>query len=132
VHLWMREVLVAKGHPARAHRHPQRGETQPADRNRIAREFNGITAEPPAPGACASGHSQRVPPKYDVIIANSVANEGIDLQTRTCAIHHLDLPWTSADLEQRNGRGVRQGNELRRPDLLLPVRSLDGLVPLPR
>jgi hypothetical protein len=53
-----------------------------------------------------------VPPKYDVIIANSVAYEGIDLQVRSCAMHHLDLTWTPADLEQRNGRVVRQGNEL--------------------
>ncbi|MBL8970225.1 MAG: hypothetical protein JNK56_06585, partial [Myxococcales bacterium] len=40
------------------------------------------------------------------------AYEGIDLQVRTCTIHHLDLPWTPADLEQRNGRAVRQGNTL--------------------
>ncbi|MBK8262811.1 MAG: hypothetical protein IPK80_15935 [Nannocystis sp.] len=46
------------------------------------------------------------------MIANSVAYEGIDLQVRTCAIHHVDLTWTPADLEQRNGRGVRQGNTL--------------------
>ncbi|MFY0531708.1 helicase-related protein [Nannocystis pusilla] len=47
-----------------------------------------------------------------MVIANSVAYEGIDLQVRTCTIHHLDLPWTPADLEQRNGRAVRQGNTL--------------------
>jgi superfamily II DNA/RNA helicase len=47
-----------------------------------------------------------------VVIANSVAYEGVDLQVRTCTIHHLDLPWTPADLEQRNGRAVRQGNTL--------------------
>jgi superfamily II DNA/RNA helicase len=46
------------------------------------------------------------------VIANSVAYEGIDLQVRTCTVHHLDLPWTPADLEQRNGRAVRQGNTL--------------------
>ena len=27
------------------------------------------------------------------LVANAIAYEGIDLQTRTCAIHHLDLPW---------------------------------------
>jgi hypothetical protein len=26
------------------------------------------------------------------------------------AIHHLDIPWRPSDLEQRNGRGARQGN----------------------
>jgi hypothetical protein len=112
VHLWMREVLVAHGVPRERIAILNAIETQGADRIRIAREFNGITAEPPAPGSCASGRSQRVPPKYDVIIANSVAYEGIDLQVRSCAVHHLDLTWTPADLEQRNGRVVRQGNEL--------------------
>ena len=112
VHLWMREVLVAHKVPRERIAILNAVETQSADRIRIAREFNGITTEPAAPGSCASGSSQRVPPKYDVVIANSVAYEGIDLQVRTCAIHHLDLPWTPADLEQRNGRAVRQGNEL--------------------
>jgi hypothetical protein len=112
VHLWMREVLVAHGVPRDRIAILNAIETQSADRIRIAREFNGISSEPPTPGSCASGSSQRIHPKFDVIIANSVAYEGIDLQTRTCAIHHLDQPWTPADLEQRNGRAVRQGNEL--------------------
>ena len=50
-------------------------------------------------------------PRYDVIIAGKLAYEGIDLQTRTCAVHHLDgSPWTPSILTQRNGRAVRQGN----------------------
>ena len=49
--------------------------------------------------------------RYDIIIANSVAYEGIDLQHRTCAIHHVDLAWEPATITQRNGRGVRSGNE---------------------
>jgi hypothetical protein len=47
----------------------------------------------------------------DLIIANSVAYEGIDLQVRTVAIHHFDLPWEPATLTQRNGRAWRQGNK---------------------
>jgi hypothetical protein len=112
MHLWMREVLVAKGIPRETIAILNAIETTPADRVRIAREFNGITAELPGAGACASPTTQRTRPRFNIIIANSVANEGMDLQTRTCAMHHLDLPWTSADLEQRNGRAVRQGNEL--------------------
>jgi hypothetical protein len=111
VHQWLREVLVAKGIPRERIAIVNSPAAKPADRNRIANLFNGRKAEPPTPGACGSGTVQRVPATYDVIIANSVANEGLDLQDRTCAIHHLDLPWTSSDLEQRNGRGVRQGNE---------------------
>ncbi|MBL9102747.1 MAG: hypothetical protein JNL82_17505 [Myxococcales bacterium] len=112
VHLWLREVLVARGIPRETIAILNAIETTPAQRNRIAREFNGVAAEAPAGGACQAATTEYTRPRYNVIIANSVANEGLDLQRRTCAMHHLDLPWTSADLEQRNGRGVRQGNEL--------------------
>ncbi|MFO0578989.1 MAG: DEAD/DEAH box helicase [Polyangia bacterium] len=49
--------------------------------------------------------------KYTVVIANAVAYEGINLQRLTCAIWHADLPWEPATLQQRNGRGLRQGNQ---------------------
>jgi len=35
---------------------------------------------------------------------------GVNVQKRCCAVHHIDLPWTFALYEQRNGRAVRQGN----------------------
>lgn len=47
----------------------------------------------------------------DVIIGNKVMEEGVNLQKRTSDIHHLDTPWDPATLQQRNGRGVRQGNK---------------------
>lgn len=37
---------------------------------------------------------------------------GVNVQTRVVAMHHIDVPWTPADREQREGRGVRQGNEV--------------------
>lgn len=37
---------------------------------------------------------------------------GVNAQKRCVAIHQLDIPWTPKDLEQRNGRGVRKGNEV--------------------
>lgn len=37
---------------------------------------------------------------------------GVNAQRRCVAIHQLDIPWTPKDLEQRNGRGVRKGNEV--------------------
>jgi hypothetical protein len=112
VHQWMREVLVTHGIPRERIAILNAEETAPADRIRIAREFNGLSSDPPPPGTCARPQDTTTTPKYDVVIANSVAYEGIDLQVRTCTIHHLDLPWTPADLEQRNGRAVRQGNTL--------------------
>lgn len=37
---------------------------------------------------------------------------GINAQERAVCIHHLDIPWVPKDLEQRDGRGQRQGNEV--------------------
>lgn len=36
---------------------------------------------------------------------------GTNCQNKIIALHHLDCPWRPADLTQRNGRGIRQGNE---------------------
>lgn len=49
--------------------------------------------------------------KLDVIIGNKIMEEGVNLQKRTADIHHLDTPWDPATFQQRNGRGVRQGNK---------------------
>jgi len=38
------------------------------------------------------------------------AGTGLNVQQRVVAMHHLDIPWKPAELEQRNGRGARQGN----------------------
>ena len=35
---------------------------------------------------------------------------GTNVQTRLTALHHLDCPWRPADIEQREGRILRQGN----------------------
>ena len=37
---------------------------------------------------------------------------GVNAQRRCVAIHHLDSPWRPSDLEQREGRGIRKGNEI--------------------
>lgn len=36
---------------------------------------------------------------------------GTNIHTRALALHHLDCPWRPADIEQREGRLVRQGNQ---------------------
>ncbi len=116
-HRWVVQTLVKAGLPE-ARIAVLNAEVAPAaaDRQRIAREFNGDGEDGAAP-------------KFDVVIANAVAYEGIDLQTRTCAIHHLDLPWEPATLQQRNGRGVRQGNTLQTIEInyYFARRSQDGL-----
>ena len=36
---------------------------------------------------------------------------GTNIQDKLIALHHLDCPWRPSDLEQREGRIIRQGNE---------------------
>ena len=36
---------------------------------------------------------------------------GTNVQTKLCVLHHLDCPWRPSDLQQREGRIIRQGNE---------------------
>jgi N12 class adenine-specific DNA methylase len=36
---------------------------------------------------------------------------GTNVQARAVALHHLDCPWRPADIEQREGRVLRQGNQ---------------------
>lgn len=52
-----------------------------------------------------------------IVIANKKAEVGVNLQKGTTAIHHLTLPWTPASINQRNGRGVRQGNKVDSVDI---------------
>jgi N12 class adenine-specific DNA methylase len=47
------------------------------------------------------------------VLLGSTAKMGIgtNVQTRLTALHHLDAPWRPCDVEQREGRILRQGNE---------------------
>ena len=36
---------------------------------------------------------------------------GVNVQTHLVALHHVDCPWKPSSIEQREGRGIRQGNE---------------------
>ena len=49
--------------------------------------------------------------QFQIIICNKKAEVGINLQKGCQAIHMLTLGWTPDSVEQRIGRGVRQGNE---------------------
>ncbi|WP_158716906.1 helicase-related protein [Streptomyces rimosus] len=49
--------------------------------------------------------------KIAVLVGStSKMGTGTNVQLRATALHHLDCPWRPADLEQRNGRIIRQGN----------------------
>ena len=46
-----------------------------------------------------------------LIGSTSKMGAGTNVQDKIIALHHLDCPWRPADLTQRNGRGIRQGNQ---------------------
>ncbi len=48
--------------------------------------------------------------KFSVVIGNKIMEEGVNLQKGTTDIHHADIAWDPATMQQRNGRGLRQGN----------------------
>ena len=45
--------------------------------------------------------------------STSMLGTGVNAQQRAVAVHHLEVPWRPADLEQRNGRAVRKGNTVK-------------------
>lgn len=45
--------------------------------------------------------------------STSKMGAGTNVQTRLAALHHLDCPWRPADIEQREGRILRQGNQFK-------------------
>ena len=44
--------------------------------------------------------------------STSMLGTGVNAQRRAVAVHHLDTPWRPSDLQQRDGRAVRKGNEI--------------------
>jgi|GEM_PF-1954199 N12 class adenine-specific DNA methylase/ppGpp synthetase/RelA/SpoT-type nucleotidyltranferase len=40
---------------------------------------------------------------------------GVNIQERAAALHHMDAPWRPRDIEQREGRIIRQGNRVYGP-----------------
>ena len=87
----LREELMVRGMPAEAirfiHDYPK-----PADKAALFRD-------------CRSG-------KVAVVMGSTEKmGTGTNIQDRAVALHHMDVPWRPADLEQREGRLLRQGNK---------------------
>lgn len=55
---------------------------------------------------------------------------GTNVQDRLIALHHLDAPWRPADIEQREGRILRQGNQNPEVEIIRYVTegSFDGYI----
>ena len=48
----------------------------------------------------------------DVLIASTAkAGAGVNVQDRMVALHHVDPPWRPRDVQQREGRALRPGNQ---------------------
>jgi SNF2 family DNA or RNA helicase len=43
--------------------------------------------------------------------STSKMGAGTNVQDKLIALHHLDVPWRPADIEQQEGRILRQGNQ---------------------
>ncbi|MFV3116660.1 helicase-related protein [Gordonia amicalis] len=50
--------------------------------------------------------------------STSKMGTGMNVQGRLIGLHHMDVPWRPADLEQREGRIIRQGNQNPRIEIL--------------
>lgn len=49
--------------------------------------------------------------KRIVLGSTAMMGTGVNAQQRLIALHHLDVPWIPSDIEQREGRIERQGNQ---------------------
>ncbi|MBT7444990.1 MAG: DEAD/DEAH box helicase family protein, partial [Methylococcales bacterium] len=57
--------------------------------------------------------------EVSILIGSSITmGTGVNAQKRLSALHHLDAPWIPADVEQRNGRIIRQGNQNKNVDVV--------------
>ena len=52
-----------------------------------------------------------------LIGSTSKLGTGVNVQNKVISIDHLDCPWKPSDITQRNGRGVRRGNE--NPEIMI-------------
>jgi len=76
----------------------------PAEKIRFIHEAANDVDKARLFAAARSGHIS--------VLIGSTAKMGVgtNVQARAVALHHLDCPWRPADLEQRDGRIMRQGN----------------------
>ena len=104
----LREALVSRGMPDAGIRYVHEANS---DRDK-AQLF----------AACRAGH-------VAVLLGSTERmGVGVNVQTRCVALHHLDAPWRPADVEQRDGRAVRQGNRNKEVTLIrfTTERSFDA------
>ncbi|GEL46614.1 hypothetical protein CHO01_17300 [Cellulomonas hominis] len=83
----------------------------PASQIRFVHEAGTDKARAALFAACRDG-------QVSVLIGSTgKVGVGTNIQTRMAALHHVDVPWRPADIEQREGRGRRPGNKAGRLDI---------------
>ncbi|MFC0313615.1 methyltransferase type 11 [Gordonia phosphorivorans] len=76
----------------------------PAHMIRFIHEAKGPKAREALFAACRAGQVAAL------VGSSTLSGLGVNAQLRAVALHHLDLSWTAAAFEQRNGRIIRHGN----------------------
>ncbi len=88
---WIRDQLIAMG--------------VPASEIAVMQDYKKTEAKQRLFGDVRSG-------KVRLLIGSSeTMGTGVNAQLRLRALHHLDVPWLPSQIEQREGRIVRQGNQ---------------------
>ena len=88
---WIRQELVRLGIPAGEIAYMQ-DYRRSADKQRLFNDFNAG--------------------RVRILIGSSdTMGTGVNVQLRLKALHHLDVPWLPSQIEQREGRIERQGNQ---------------------
>jgi len=88
---WIKDSLVARG--------------VPAEQIAYMQDFKKSAAKQRLFGDVNSG-------RVTVLIGSSeTMGTGVNAQLRLKALHHLDVPWLPSQIEQRDGRIERQGNQ---------------------
>lgn len=87
----LRDKLIAKGIPAEEIAYIHNANTEQQKKELFGKVCNG---------------------EVRVLLGSTAKmGAGTNVQKKLVALHHLDCPWRPADLQQREGRIVRQGNE---------------------
>ncbi len=87
----IKDKLVAKG--------------VPADEIAIIHEWDSDKKKPVLQSKMRAGEIRFL------IGSTQKCGTGLNVQNKLKALHHLDVPWKPSDIEQREGRIIRQGNE---------------------
>ncbi len=101
---WVKECLVARG--------------VPAEEIAFVQDYNGSQAKNRLFADMRAG-------KIRIVLGSTKKmGTGVNAQNRLVALHHLDVPWLPSDIEQREGRILRQGNQ--NPEIGIYAYATEG------